>query len=57
MGCAGIFGIIKNTTDPRVVEELADKTSILIEDDDLRTRMGRAGRQGDEAVEDKSSRD
>ncbi len=33
------------TTDPRVVEELAEKTSILIENEELRKKMGRAGRQ------------
>ncbi|GAI75273.1 unnamed protein product [marine sediment metagenome] len=37
--------IIKNTTDPTVVEELVDKTRILIENEELRRRMGRAGRQ------------
>lgn len=37
--------IIKNTTDPRVVEELVDKTSILIENEELRRRMGKAGRR------------
>ncbi len=37
--------IIRNTTDPGVVEQLIDKTSILIEDRDSRRRMGRAGRQ------------
>lgn len=37
--------IIKNTIDPRVVEELVDKTSLLIENEELRRRMGRAGRQ------------
>ena len=37
--------IIRSMVDPKVVEELADKTSILIENEDLRRRMGRAGRQ------------
>ena len=32
-------------TDPTVVEELVEKTSILIEDEELRRRMGKAGRQ------------
>ena len=32
-------------TDPKVVEEFVNKTSILIEDGELRRRMGRAGRQ------------
>lgn len=31
--------------DPKVVEELVKKTSILIEDEELRMRMGRAGRK------------
>jgi glycosyltransferase involved in cell wall biosynthesis len=35
---------IKNV-DPEVVNELVEKTSILIEDEKLRRRMGRAGRQ------------
>ena len=33
------------TTDPKVVEELVEKTSILIENEGLRKKMGRAGRQ------------
>jgi glycosyltransferase involved in cell wall biosynthesis len=33
------------TVDPEVVDELVEKTSILIEDEELRKRMGRAGRQ------------
>ncbi len=33
------------TVDPKVVEELVEKTGILIEDEELRRRMGRAGRQ------------
>jgi glycosyltransferase involved in cell wall biosynthesis len=36
---------IKKTVDPRVVEELVEKASILIENKELRRRMGRAGRQ------------
>lgn len=32
------------TTDPKVVEELVEKTSILIENPDLRGMMGKAGR-------------
>ena len=32
-------------TDPKVVEEFVKKTSILIEDGELRRRMGRTGRQ------------
>jgi len=31
--------------DPQVVAELVEKTSILIEDEDLRRKMGRAGRE------------
>ena len=37
--------IIKKMTDPNVVKELVEKTSMLIEDENLRKRMGRAGRQ------------
>jgi glycosyltransferase involved in cell wall biosynthesis len=33
------------TTDPEVVKELVEKTSILVEDEGLRKRMGRAARQ------------
>lgn len=33
------------TPDPKVVEELVEKTSILIENPELRRRMGKAGRQ------------
>ncbi len=33
------------TTDPKVVEELVDKTSLLVENKELRKRMGRAGRE------------
>jgi glycosyltransferase involved in cell wall biosynthesis len=36
---------IKKMTDPEVVKELVEKTSILIEDENLRKRMGKAGRQ------------
>ena len=35
---------IKNAVDPAVVNELVEKTSILIEDENLRRRMGMAGR-------------
>ena len=34
-----------NTSDPKVVEALVKKTSILIEDETLRRTMGKAGRQ------------
>ena len=34
-----------NTPDPKVVEELVEKTTILIENPELRRRMGEAGRQ------------
>jgi len=37
--------IIKETINPKVVNELVEKTSILIEDESLRRRMGKAGRQ------------
>ena len=37
--------MIKNMTDPKVVKELVEKTSILIEDANLRVKMGKAGRQ------------
>ncbi|MFC1998982.1 glycosyltransferase family 4 protein [Chloroflexota bacterium] len=37
--------IIKGGVDPKVIEQLVAKTSLLIEDEDLRRRMGRAGRQ------------
>lgn len=33
------------TTDPKVVQELVEKTSILIENEELRRRMGRAARE------------
>jgi len=33
------------TADPKVVEELVEKTSILVENEELRRKMGRAGRQ------------
>ncbi len=33
------------TTDPKVVAELVEKTSLLIENPELRRRMGKAGRQ------------
>lgn len=33
------------TIDPKVIEELIEKTSILIENEELRKRMGRAGRR------------
>lgn len=36
---------IEKMTDPKVVKELVEKTSILIEDEDLRRRMGTAGRK------------
>lgn len=34
-----------STADPKVVDELVEKTSILIENKDLRRRMGKAGRK------------
>ncbi len=37
--------IIKRMTDHKVVKELVEKTCMLIEDENLRKRMGRAGRQ------------
>ena len=37
------------TTDPKIVEEMVAKTSLLVENKELRRKMGRAGR---EAVED-----
>ena len=36
---------IKKMTDPQVVKELVEKTSILVEDENLRRKMGKAGRQ------------
>ena len=36
---------IKKMADPEVVKELVEKTSILIEDANLRVKMGKAGRQ------------
>jgi glycosyltransferase involved in cell wall biosynthesis len=36
---------IKKMTNPKVVKELVEKTSILIEDESLRKLMGKAGRQ------------
>jgi len=36
--------LIKKSTDPQVVKSLVDKTSILIEDQVLRRKMGEAGR-------------
>ena len=33
------------TIDSKVVEDLVEKTSILIENEELRRKMGRAGRQ------------
>lgn len=36
--------IIKKMTDSHVVKELVEKTSILIEDENLRRKMGKAGR-------------
>jgi glycosyltransferase involved in cell wall biosynthesis len=37
--------IIKSVTDPTVVDELVAKTSLLIENEQLRKRMGTAGRE------------
>ncbi|MBT9150326.1 MAG: Lipopolysaccharide core biosynthesis protein RfaG [candidate division WS2 bacterium] len=37
--------MIKKINDPRVVKELVEKTSILIEDENLRKRMGKSARQ------------
>lgn len=39
------FMMTVKTTDLEVVEELVEKTSILIEDEELRRTMGKAGRQ------------
>lgn len=37
--------IIKNIIDPEVVNEIVEKASILIEDENLREKMGKAGRR------------
>jgi len=42
---ASKFIIAIKNTDPKVVEELVEKTSILIDDEKLRRKMGKAGRQ------------
>jgi glycosyltransferase involved in cell wall biosynthesis len=36
---------IKKIMDPQVVKQLVEKTSVLIEDEELRKKMGKAGRQ------------
>lgn len=39
------MSLIKGAVDPVVIQELVEKTSILIEDADLRKKMGQAGRK------------
>ena len=43
-GRATPVNVVTRAVDPRVVEDLAEKTSILIENQELRGRMGKAGR-------------